>query len=59
MNFVHHIWPNLLKHNVVEQFITPIVKVSLVLLTLMQFIVEQSITPIIKVSSVLLTLMQV
>ena len=36
INFVHHFWPNLLKHNVVEQFITPIVKVSLVLLMLMQ-----------------------
>ncbi|XP_041374338.1 DNA topoisomerase 2-alpha-like isoform X2 [Gigantopelta aegis] len=28
INFIHHFWPNLLKHNVVEQFITPIVKVS-------------------------------
>lgn len=28
LNFVHHFWPNLLKHNVVNQFITPIVKVS-------------------------------
>ena len=27
INFVHHNWPNLLKHNFVEEFITPIVKV--------------------------------
>ncbi|CAH8664527.1 unnamed protein product [Heterobilharzia americana] len=27
INFVHCNWPNLLKHNVVEEFITPIVKV--------------------------------
>ncbi|XP_050419519.1 DNA topoisomerase 2-alpha [Patella vulgata] len=26
VNFIHHFWPNLLKYNVVEQFITPIVK---------------------------------
>jgi DNA topoisomerase-2 len=29
INFVHHFWPNLLKNNVVEEFITPIVKVIL------------------------------
>ena len=28
INFVHHTWPNLLKHGFVEEFITPIVKVS-------------------------------
>lgn len=28
INFVHHFWPNLLKNNVVEEFITPIVKVT-------------------------------
>jgi DNA topoisomerase-2 len=28
INFVHHQWPNLLKHGFVEEFITPIVKVS-------------------------------
>ena len=28
INFVHHKWPNLLKHGFVEEFITPIVKVS-------------------------------
>lgn len=28
INFVHHQWPNLLKHGFVEQFITPIVKVT-------------------------------
>eukprot|EP00106_Octopus_bimaculoides_P022777 XP_014790219.1 PREDICTED: DNA topoisomerase 2-beta-like [Octopus bimaculoides] len=28
INFIHHFWPNLLKHNVVEEFITPIVKVT-------------------------------
>ena len=28
INFIHHNWPNLLKHNFVEEFITPIVKVS-------------------------------
>lgn len=27
INFVHHFWPNLLQHNFVEEFITPIVKV--------------------------------
>ena len=27
INFIHHNWPNLLKHNFVEEFITPIVKV--------------------------------
>ncbi|KAK3082863.1 hypothetical protein FSP39_007418 [Pinctada imbricata] len=27
INFIHHFWPNLLKFNVVEEFITPIVKV--------------------------------
>ena len=29
INFIHHNWPNLLKHNFVEEFITPIVKVGL------------------------------
>lgn len=28
INFIHHNWPNLLKHNFVEEFITPIVKVT-------------------------------
>lgn len=28
INFVHHFWPSLLRHNFVEEFITPIVKVS-------------------------------
>ena len=27
INFIHHNWPNLLKHNFLEEFITPIVKV--------------------------------
>ena len=27
INFIHNNWPNLLKHNFVEEFITPIVKV--------------------------------
>ena len=27
INFIHHNWPNLLRHNFVEEFITPIVKV--------------------------------
>ena len=27
INFIHHNWPNLLKYNFVEEFITPIVKV--------------------------------
>jgi len=27
INFVHHNWPNLLKHRFLEEFITPIVKV--------------------------------
>ena len=29
INFIHHNWPNLLKHNFLEEFITPIVKVFL------------------------------
>lgn len=29
VNFVHHFWPNLLQHNFVEEFITPIVKVTI------------------------------
>lgn len=28
INFIHHFWPSLLKHNLVEEFITPIVKVT-------------------------------
>ena len=28
INFIHHNWPHLLKHEFVEEFITPIVKVS-------------------------------
>ncbi|XP_071112129.1 DNA topoisomerase 2-alpha-like isoform X2 [Haliotis cracherodii] len=28
INFVHHFWPNLLKFNVIEEFITPLVKVT-------------------------------
>lgn len=28
INFVHHFWPNLLKNNVLDEFITPIVKVN-------------------------------
>ncbi|XP_048776509.2 DNA topoisomerase 2-alpha-like isoform X2 [Ostrea edulis] len=28
INFMHHFWPNLLKYNVIEEFITPIVKVT-------------------------------
>lgn len=28
INFIHNNWPNLLKHNFVEEFITPIVKAS-------------------------------
>ena len=31
INFIHSNWPNLLKHNFVEVFITPIVKVSCVM----------------------------
>lgn len=27
INFIHHNWPNLLRHNFMEEFITPIVKV--------------------------------
>jgi DNA topoisomerase-2 len=27
INFIHHNWPDLLKHNFLEEFITPIVKV--------------------------------
>lgn len=29
INFVQHFWPNLLKLNIINQFITPIVKVTL------------------------------
>lgn len=29
INFIHHNWPNLLKHGFVEEFITPIVKVHI------------------------------
>ena len=28
VNFIHHNWPNLLKHGFIEQFITPIIKVT-------------------------------
>ena len=28
INFIHHQWPNLLKMNFLEEFITPIVKVA-------------------------------
>ncbi|XP_056218392.1 DNA topoisomerase 2-alpha [Falco biarmicus] len=28
INFIHHNWPSLLKHNFLEEFITPIIKVS-------------------------------
>ncbi|RNA39637.1 DNA topoisomerase 2-alpha-like, partial [Brachionus plicatilis] len=28
INFIHHQWPNLLKHGFIEEFITPIIKVS-------------------------------
>ncbi len=30
VNFIHSFWPNLLRHDFVEQFITPIVKVMIV-----------------------------
>uniref|UniRef100_UPI003AAD5223 DNA topoisomerase 2-alpha n=1 Tax=Centroberyx gerrardi TaxID=166262 RepID=UPI003AAD5223 len=29
INFIHHNWPSLLRHNFLEEFITPIIKVSL------------------------------
>jgi len=32
INFIHTNWPNLLKHNFLVEFITPIVKVSVLLL---------------------------
>ena len=28
INFIHHFWPSLLRRNVVNEFITPIVKVK-------------------------------
>ena len=28
INFIHHNWPSLLRHNFLEEFITPIIKVS-------------------------------
>ena len=39
INFIHHNWPNLLKHNFVEEFITPIVKVGRVYLISQQRII--------------------
>lgn len=30
INFIHHNWPSLLRHNFIEEFITPIIKVSLI-----------------------------
>jgi DNA topoisomerase-2 len=42
VNFIHHFWPDLLKQNFLEQFITPIVKVCVNL-----------ITPIVKVCVIL------
>lgn len=30
INFIHHNWPSLLRHNFIEEFITPIIKVSFV-----------------------------
>lgn len=30
INFIHNSWPNLLKHNFVEEFITPIIKVMII-----------------------------
>jgi len=34
INLIHSHWPNLLKHNFVQQFITPIVKVFIIYLVL-------------------------
>lgn len=34
INFFHHNWPSLLKHTFLEEFITPIVKVTTCLCTL-------------------------
>ena len=31
INFIHNNWPNLLKHKFIEEFITPIVKVFVIL----------------------------
>lgn len=28
INFIHHNWPSLLRHNFIEEFITPIIKVN-------------------------------
>lgn len=30
INFIHHNWPSLLRHNFLEEFITPIIKVHIV-----------------------------
>jgi len=30
INFIHHNWPDLLKQNFLEEFITPLVKVSFI-----------------------------
>ena len=32
INFIHHFWPSLLRHNFVEEFITPIVKVWVIII---------------------------
>lgn len=32
INFIHHNWPSLLKHGFLEEFITPIVKVWVLLM---------------------------
>lgn len=32
INFIQHFWPNLLKQNILNQFITPIVKVGALLI---------------------------
>lgn len=38
INFFHHNWPSLLKHTFLEEFITPIVKVTEMLSCLIYFI---------------------
>lgn len=38
INFIHHNWPNLLRHNFVEEFITPIVKVHIYTVCVMELV---------------------
>ena len=45
INFIHHNWPHLLRHGFVEEFITPIVKVSYKLHTMYMYSSNKIIRP--------------